>query len=61
MLGEANDYLKSNCRSWEHDCDNYEDTLTLANHLQEKFPILSQDRAFMIACNWTGFEQKDID
>lgn len=60
-LGQASDYLKSNCRSWEYDCDNYEDTNTLAHHLQDKFPNIDSDKAFRIAADWTGYERSDED
>ena len=61
QIGELKDYLKSNCRSWENDCDNYDDTVSLTNHLQEKYPNLSFDEIFDIAKDWTGFEELNIE
>jgi hypothetical protein len=58
---ELNDYLKSNCRSWEYDCDNYNDTITLANHLQTIFPDLSFDYVYEKAKHWTGFNDESDD
>lgn len=53
------DYLKSNCRSWEIDCDNLEDTQTLANHLQAVFPDITPEKAFQEAQDWTGYEPEE--
>lgn len=55
----VSDYLKSNCRSWEMDCDNEEDTNTLAHHLVGVFEDLSVEKAFEIAKDWTGYEEFD--
>jgi len=60
-FGELSDYLKSNCRSWEYDADNEDDTMKLANHLKEKFPDLNFDRIYSIASDWTGYEPKEAD
>jgi hypothetical protein len=54
---ELNDYLKSNCRSWEYDADNYEDTLTLTSHLHQRYPQISFDELFQRASHWTGYEE----
>ena len=56
---DISDYLKSSCRSWEYDCDNYDDTTSLANKLKDKFPNLSYDYIFNIAKDWTGYEEKE--
>lgn len=55
-LYELSDYLKSNCRSWENDCDNEEDTLALAAQLSVKFPDMPYDKIYEISKNWTGYE-----
>lgn len=55
-FGELSDYLKSDCRSWEYDADNYDDTMKLANHLKQKFPKLDSDEIEKIAADWTGYE-----
>jgi len=57
QIGELRDYLKSDCRSWEYDCDNYDDTVSLTNHLQQRFSDLSFDEIFNIAKDWTGYEE----
>jgi hypothetical protein len=57
QIGELRDYLKSNCRSWEYDSDNYDDTVSLTNHLQQRFSDLSFDEIFNIAKDWTGYEE----
>jgi len=57
QIGELRDYLKSNCRSWEYDSDNYDDTVSLTNHLQQRFSDLSFDEIFSIAKDWTGYEE----
>lgn len=57
---EIGDYLKSNCRSWEYDSDNLDDTNTLANHLVQKFNV-SEEEAFNIAKDWTGYEEETED
>lgn len=56
-IGEMQDYLKASCRSWEQDCDNYDDTITLTGHLQQRFPNLSFDDIFQVAKDWTGYEE----
>ena len=53
---ELSDYLKSNCRSWEQDCDNEEDTNLLTYHLQSKFPDIDYQIIYEQAKNWTGYE-----
>jgi len=55
-MNEMSDYLKSNCRSWEQDCNNEDDTLQLAHHLKSKFNV-SIDEAFNAAAHWTGFDE----
>jgi|LakMenE18May11ns_1017448.scaffolds.fasta_scaffold9773340_3 hypothetical protein len=56
-IGELRDYLKSSCRSWEYDSDNYDDTVSLTNHLQQRFPNLSFDEIFNVAKDWTGYQE----
>lgn len=58
-IGELRDYLKASCRSWENDCDNYDDTVELTNHLQQRFSKLSFDDIFSIAKDWTGYIEKE--
>ena len=53
---ELLDYLKSNCRSWEVDCDTQQDAEQLASHLQDKFPKINPDEIYQAACDWVGFE-----
>jgi len=55
------DYLKSNCRSWEEDCDNEEDAHSLASHLQGKFPGIEYSKLLQIASDWVGYEPNDED
>jgi hypothetical protein len=57
QIGELRDYLKSNCRNWEYDSDNYDDTVSLTNYLQQRFSDLSFDEIFNIAKDWTGYEE----
>ena len=58
-IGEIRDYLKSNCRSWEYDCDNYDDTVSLTNHIHDKYPELTFEEIFDVVKDWTGYEEKD--
>lgn len=57
-MSKVGDYLKSNCRSWEQDCDNEQDTRELANHLTSKFPTLTSEEAWEVSKHWTGFEEE---
>jgi len=59
-IGRLRDYLKSNCRSWEYDSDNHDDTMELVSTLQQRFPKIKFDDIFAIAKHWTGYEG-DID
>lgn len=54
---EISDDLKSNFRSWETDCDNAEDTQSLANILSCRYPEMSSDKIYEIAKDWTGFNE----
>lgn len=56
---EALDYLKSNCRSWEYDCDNADDTYRLASHLHNKFPNIPFAELYQMAVDWTGYDNKN--
>ena len=56
---ELSDYLKSSCRSWEQDCDNEKDTLSLANFLQERFEYLPFDKILQAAKDWTGYKEPE--
>ena len=52
---DISDDLKANFRSWEIDCDNEEDTKTLAYELMSRHHILFKE-AYDWACHWTGYE-----
>lgn len=51
------DDLKANYRSWQHDCDNNEDTKTLANQLEESHPETDAKEIWEIAKDWTGYDE----
>lgn len=55
-MNELSDYLKANCRSWEYDCDNEQDTLALASHLSQSFPEIPYHEIYETSKNWTGYE-----
>ena len=59
VIGELRDYLASSCRDWQIDSYNYDDTITLTNHLQDRFPSLSFDVIYNIAKHWTGYEEPE--
>jgi hypothetical protein len=52
---EASDFLKSSCRDYEQDADNFEDTDRLAHIIMSKF-TMSYGDAFDTAASFTGYE-----
>ena len=58
-MNELSDYLKANCRSWEQDCDNAEDTNSLANDLSNRFPNIPFNDVYQAAKDWTGYEETE--
>lgn len=50
------DDLKANCRSWESDCDNEQDAMTLACYLYSRHPDVSLKECQRIANAWVGYE-----
>jgi hypothetical protein len=50
------DDLRANFRSWEIDCDNAEDAMTLAVTLAQRHPNVSYSECERIAQEWVGYE-----
>ena len=59
-VGELQDYLKASCRSWEYDCNTFEDVITLFHILSNRFPDLPIDNIIDIVKHWVGFNDEHL-
>lgn len=55
------DDLRANFRSWEVDCDNNIDAISLAGILYQRHPQIQLSEVQRIADEWVGFEREDED
>jgi hypothetical protein len=57
QISELITHITENYPKLVVDHDNFTDTVQLTNELEKKFPKLSFSRIFVVAREWTGYQE----